>query len=81
MLEVHRLITAVVAYSVMEIMIHPAVYEAVDLDPKQARAAALANPHHHETRRWLAEKITVFLSDIGMIAGPSKRIWRKAHLL
>lgn len=81
MLELHRLVTAVVAYSVVSIMVHPGAYKAVGLDPKQAREAALANPHHHETRRWMSEKITDFLSEIGMIGGPSKRIWRKAHLL
>lgn len=81
MLELHRLVTAVVAYAVVDIMVHPDAYQAVGLDPKQARAAALANPHHHETRRWMAEKITAFLSEVGMIGGPSKRIWRKAHLL
>lgn len=80
-LELHRLVTAVVAYTVVDIMVHPRVYAAVDLDPRQAREAALANPHHLETRRWLAEKITEFLSDVGMIGGPTKRIWRKAHLL
>ncbi len=81
MLELHRLATAVVAYAVVDIMVHPGAYQAVGLDPRQARAAALANPHHHETRRWMAEKITAFLSEVGMIGGPSKRIWRKAHLL
>lgn len=80
-LELHRLVTAVVAYSVVDIMVHPAVYKAVGLDPREARAVALANPHHHEARRWMAEKIVEFLDEVGMIGGPSRRIWRKAHLL
>jgi P-aminobenzoate N-oxygenase AurF len=81
MLELHRFVTAVVAYTIVDIMVHPRAYQTVGLDPKQAREVARANPHHHETRRWLAEKITEFLTDVGMIGGPSKRIWRKAHLL
>jgi hypothetical protein len=80
-LELHRLVTAVVAYAVVNVMVHPGVYKAVGLDPRLARAAALANPHHHESRRWMAEKVVAFLTEVGMIGGPSKRIWRKAHLL
>jgi len=80
-LELHRFVTAVVAYTIVDIMVHPGAYQAVGLDPKQAREAARANPHHHETRRWLAEKIVEFLTEVGMIGGPSKRLWRKAHLL
>jgi hypothetical protein len=80
-LELHRLVTAVVAHTVVNVMVHPGVYKSVGLDPREARAAALANPHHHESRRWMAEKIVAFLSEVGMIGGPSKRIWKKAHLI
>ncbi len=80
-LELHRLVTAVVAYAVVNVLVHPGVYAAVGLDPKEARAAALANPHHHETRKWLAEKIVAFLDEVGMIGGPSKALWKKAHLI
>lgn len=80
-LEVHRLVTAVVAHTVVNVLVHPGAYAAVGLDPREARAAALANPHHHETRRWMAEKIVAFLTEVGMIGGPTKRIWKKAHLL
>jgi hypothetical protein len=80
-LELHRFVTAVVAYTIVDIMVHPGAYRAVGLDPKQAREVARANPHHHETRRFLAEKIVAFLTEVGMIGGPSKRLWRKAHLL
>jgi P-aminobenzoate N-oxygenase AurF len=80
-LELHRLVTAVVAHTVVNIIVHPAIYKAVGLDPREARAAAQANPHHQETRRWMAEKIVAFLKEVGMIGGPSKRIWKNAHLL
>lgn len=80
-LELHRAVTALVAYSVINIMIHPAVYKAVGIDPREGRAAALANPHHHEARRWMAEKVVAFLTEVGMVGGPSKRLWQRAHLL
>ena len=79
--ELHRLVTAVVAHTVVNVLVHPAVYKAVGLDPREARAAALANPHHRESRRWMGEKIVAFLTEVGMIGGPSKRIWKNAHLL
>jgi hypothetical protein len=81
MRELHRLVTAVVAYSVVNILIHPGAYAAVGLDPREAREVALANPHHHESRRWMAEKVVAFLTEVGMIGGPSKALWKKAHLL
>ncbi|MFC4854730.1 AurF N-oxygenase family protein [Actinophytocola glycyrrhizae] len=80
-LEVHRLVTAVVAMTVMDILVHPGAYAAVGLDPREAREVALANPHHHESRRWMAEKVVAFLDEVGMIGGPSKAIWKRAHLI
>jgi hypothetical protein len=29
----------------------------------------------------MAEKITGFLTDVGIIAGPSIAVWRRAHLI
>jgi hypothetical protein len=81
MLELHRTVTAVVAVSVADILVHPRVYTSVGLDPKQAKATARANPHHRETLRWMAEKVVEFLTEVGMIGGPSKSLWRRAHLL
>jgi hypothetical protein len=81
MLELHRTVTAVVAYTVADILIHPRVYTAVGLDPKHARAIAAANPHHRETLRWMAEKVVAFLTEVDMIGGPSKALWRRAHLI
>jgi hypothetical protein len=81
MLELHRAVTAVVAVSVANILVHPGVYAAVGLDPKQARKVAVANPHYVETKRWMAEKVVDFLTEVGMIGGPSKAIWQRAKLL
>ncbi|CRK60867.1 putative membrane protein [Alloactinosynnema sp. L-07] len=80
-LEVHRTLTALVSYAVIDSLIDPKVYRSVGIDPRQGRAAALANPEFHQTRRWMAEKVVDFLTDAGMIGGPSKAILRRAHLV
>ena len=81
MLELHRTVTAVVAASIAEILVHPGVYAAVGIDPKRGKKAALANPHHWETRAWMAEKVVDFLTEVDMIGGPSKVLWKRAHLI
>ena len=73
--------TAAVAFGVADMLVSPRVYAAVGLEPKQARAVALANPQHRATRRWMAEKVVAFLTEVGMIGGPSKALWRRAHLV
>lgn len=80
-IEAHRTITAVLAYLIIDGMIDPHVYAAVGIRPAEGRAAALANPHHQETRRWMAAKIVAFLRDEGLIGGPSTALWRRGHLI
>lgn len=77
----HRFVLARAAYMVVRSLVHPDVYAAVGLDPEQARAAALANPHHQETIRWAGTKLVSFLNGAGMIGGPSRRLWRAASLI
>ncbi|MGH3435822.1 MAG: AurF N-oxygenase family protein [Sciscionella sp.] len=79
--ELHRWLCATVAYCIVDNLINPKVYASVGLDPSQSRTVALANPHHHETRRWMGERVTAFLREIGIITGPSTALWRKAHLI
>ncbi|WP_436493118.1 AurF N-oxygenase family protein [Actinokineospora sp. HUAS TT18] len=80
-LEAHRYLTALVSYAVVDSLIDPKVYRSVGIDPREGRAAALANPEFHQTRRWMAEKVVEFLTDAGMIGGPSKAILRRAHII
>ncbi|SHN47196.1 AurF N-oxygenase family protein [Cryptosporangium aurantiacum] len=80
-LELHRLVTASVAAIVVDAYVRPRAYASIGLDPERARAEARANPHHRETRRWMAERITGFLSEVGLIGGRSTQIWRRADLL
>lgn len=79
-LELHRYVTSVAAYLIIDNLIQSRVYRAVGIDPRVGRRAALRNPHHQQTRRWMGEKITSFLDDVGMI-GSTRPIWRKAHLV
>jgi hypothetical protein len=77
----HRVRTAIVSYTVVDCLVDPRVYRSVGLTASEGRAAALANPCFHETRRWMAEKIVPFLRGEGLIGGRSEALWRKAHLL
>ncbi|MGQ0840521.1 AurF N-oxygenase family protein [Actinokineospora sp.] len=80
-LELHRLATAVTSFAVIDSLVDPRVYRSVGIAPRVGRAAALANPHFRETRRWMVEKVVEFLAEVGMIGGPSRTVWRRAKLL
>lgn len=77
----HRLQTALVSHIVVDSLIDPRVYRSVGIDPKEGRQVALANPHFHETRRWLGEKIMPFLTEQGLVGGAGMALWRRSHLL
>jgi hypothetical protein len=79
--EMHRWVAAVVAYLIIDSLVDPKVYAAVGIEPAVGRAAALANPNHQQSRRWMAERITGFLREEGLIGGPTTAIWRRAHLI
>jgi hypothetical protein len=79
--EMHRWVAAVVAYLIIDSLVDPEVYAAVGIEPAVGRAAALANPNHQQSRRWMAERITGFLREEGLIGGPTTAIWRRAHLI
>jgi hypothetical protein len=81
-LAANRVMLAGAAPFLVRLMLHPDVYRAVGLDPKQARKAAMANPHHQESLRWMGERIVTFLTDAGMISGAlTTALWRRSRLL
>lgn len=81
-LAIDRVALAASAPILIRLMLHPDVYRAVGLDPKVARRAALANPHHQESIRWMGERIVSFLTEAGMIKGVlTKALWRRSFLL
>lgn len=80
-LAFHRTSTLVTSIRVVNAFIDPAVYSNVGLNSATAVAAAKANPHHQQTRLWMAERVTDFLATSGVIAGPITTGWRRAGLL
>ena len=81
-LAINRVGLAALVPLIIRQMIKPDVYAAVGLDPKAAAAAARSNPRHHETLRWMGERLVAFLRDAGMIEGRlTTALWRRSHLL
>lgn len=73
--------TAVISQVLVDSFIDPTVYSAVGLDRRRAVQAAHANPCRQQSRIWMAEKGVGFLTDAGMVAGPSRTVWRRAQLV
>jgi hypothetical protein len=76
-----RAVLATVAYYIATSLVHPDVYRSVGLDPKVAKRVARNNEHYTEKLRNAASGLTEFLNDVGLIGGPSVRLWKKANLL
>jgi hypothetical protein len=76
-----RAVIARAAASVVSRLVHPDVYRSVGIDPSTGRRAALANPAFRATLRWSASKAVDHLTALGLIGGPSRRIWQRAHLI
>ncbi|MFE5704109.1 diiron oxygenase [Rhodococcus koreensis] len=80
-LQIERLNTAAVVYFVMKSMIRKEVYENAGLDPKRAAAEARSNQHYKDTVRTSGSKLMQFLDGVGLVGGPSKRLYKRVHLL
>jgi hypothetical protein len=76
-----RLTLALIGYFATTRLIHPQVYAAVGLDPRDAGRAAAANPYWQEAKRFAAEKVLATFDDQGLIDGPSRRVWRATGVL
>jgi hypothetical protein len=77
----HRTVALTTSIRVVNAFLDPALYTNVGLDSRTAVAQAKANPHHRQTRLWMAERVTDFLSSAGVIDGPITRGWRQAGLV
>jgi hypothetical protein len=77
-LRKHRGAVAAVAAIVADNLVQPEVYASVGLDPKAAKAAARANEHYTRKLRDASSGLVAFLRDVGLIGGPSERLWRRA---
>lgn len=80
-LELHRGLTLVTSLCVVDSFLDPGVYRTVGLDAARAVSEARHNPHHRETRLWMAERVTGFLQEAGIISGPVTGAWKRAGLL
>ncbi|MFD4268246.1 diiron oxygenase [Rhodococcus sp. NPDC058481] len=76
-----RLVLGVTAYFIVTSLVNDQVYEAAGLDPKKARAAARANKHYHDMLRQGSSKTIEFLSEVGLVGGPSTLLLRRAHII
>jgi hypothetical protein len=77
----HRVFAAAAAAFIVRGLISPKVYEAVGLDAKSARKAAVANPNYRATALWMGEKIIPFLDEVGMTNRTARAIYRHANLM
>jgi len=80
-LQRERIRTAITASVVASNFVTPRVYRSVGLDPAVAAEEARNNPYRRETLAWMGAKLVDFLREVGLIGGPSERIWRKAGLI
>ena len=79
--ELTRLTSAEAARVIARSLISPQVYAEVGLDPKEAVAAAQASPHRQEVMRQSARRLMDFFDEIGLIRGPSRRLWKGSGLV
>jgi hypothetical protein len=70
-----RQLTAWMAAGIYRMLVDPAVYRAVGLDPKVAMAAVDASAHRAEFRRDLTARTFKYFDSIGLIGGRSARMW------
>jgi hypothetical protein len=80
-LRQHRTIVAAVGAIVAENLVQPEVYASVGLDPKVAKEAARANEHYAAKLRDASAGLVSFLRDVGLVGGPSERLWKRANLI
>jgi hypothetical protein len=79
---VQQTLTAQAAYVMMRSLVHPDVYAAVGIDPREGRRAALGNEHYRNTIAWMGEKLMPYLQEQGMVGGGyNRKVWRASFLL
>ena len=79
---VQQSLTAQAAYVMMRSLVHPEVYAAVGIDPREGRRAALGNENYRGTIAWMGEKVMPYLEEQGMVGGGYNRtVWRASFLL
>lgn len=79
---VQQALIAESSFMMMRSLVHPDVYKAVGIDPREGRRTALANPNYRATIAWMGEKVMPYLQEQGMVGGGRiRRTWRASFLL
>jgi hypothetical protein len=76
-----KLVIGRAAYLCGTRLIHPGVYESIGLSPAAGVRAARSNPYFRETIRWAGERVVAYLTDLDLVAGPGRGLWRLSGLL
>ncbi|OYD68702.1 AurF N-oxygenase family protein [Rhodococcus sp. OK302] len=76
-----RLVLAITAYFVVTSLVNKNVYAAAGLDADAAEKAAKNNVHYHDMVRRGCGNTVEFLTEVGLIGGPSKILLRRAHII
>ncbi|GHF76724.1 hypothetical protein FHX82_002606 [Amycolatopsis bartoniae] len=80
--RLNRLGVAFLAWSLGRALIRPQTYARAGLDARAAYRCALANPHYHESLRWMSERLVAFCAEAGFLRGRvTMALWRRSHLL
>jgi hypothetical protein len=80
-IELTRVMSAQTARVVARSLIAPQVYASVGLDPEQAVAQARRSPHRRDVMTQSAKRLMDFFDEIGLLRGPTVRVWRSSGLL
>lgn len=80
-LEALRFMLATTIRTFGQELFHPEIYRRAGLNPDVAVPLARANPHNKSLFRFAAERIVGHYREIGLIGGPSERMWRSAGFL
>ncbi len=62
-------------------LIHPALYAAVGIDPREGRRIARSNPHWRATKREMAAKVITVLDQSGLVGRTNRWLLRAAGVL
>lgn len=80
-IEFTRLSSAQAARVISRSLIGPEVYASVGLDPRHAAELARTSPHRQDVMHRSARRLMDFFEEIGLLRGPSRRLWRTSGLL
>ncbi|WP_441248443.1 AurF N-oxygenase family protein [Kitasatospora sp. McL0602] len=71
-----QLLLGVVIYRATKSLIHPALYAAVGIDPREGREAAKTNPHWRATKKEMAAKVIGVLDRAGLVGRTNRWLLR-----